>query len=166
MALVYVAPSRIVNAGLGLFAKKRFKANDFICYYSGTLVDYNEAIYINPTYIVSFELGRGLKLVGDSLQHLGLYANSVRSDCADVVQNARFNLATKQSFTDGRGMFSIVATRDIARNEEIIVDYGLGYWNTLRNWNVSPPVKSKAVIERDERALARSIAKAKISPEK
>ena len=163
MALVYVGPSRIVNAGFGLFAKKRFKQNDFICYYSGTLVDYNEAIYLNPTYIVSFELGRGLKLVGDSLQHLGLYANSVRSDCAEAVQNARFNLTTKQSFTDDRGMFPIVATKDIARNEEIIVDYGPGYWNTLRNWKVAPPVKSKAVIERDERAAKRE--KTKNNPE-
>ena len=159
MALVYVGPSRIVNAGLGLFAKKRFKQNDFICYYSGTLVDYNEAIYLNPTYIVSFELGRGLKLVGDSLQHLGLYANSVRSDCAEAVQNARFNLTTKQSFTDDRGMFPIVATKDIARNEEIIVDYGHGYWNTLRNWKVAPPVKS----ERDKRAAKRE--KTKNNPE-
>lgn len=73
-SLVYKAKSEIIvchdkfQSGFGIFASKNIKKNDYICSLSGFLIDWTEAVYIDPTYIVSWQLGKGYKLVGDDLE--------------------------------------------------------------------------------------------------
>ena len=81
--LVYPAPSRIPNAGNGLFAKQAIAKGSIICTYGGRLVDSCEAQYLDPTYTVAFELGRGFKLIGDNDDgDLGHFANAVQPNRA------------------------------------------------------------------------------------
>jgi hypothetical protein len=151
------------EAGNGLFASEDIIKRSIFCTYGGSLVDAAEAKYLNPVYIVSFELGRGSKLVGDGADgDMGHYANSVHPDCSMPKQNARFVMASKKTSSCGtRGWFSLQATEDIKRGDEIFVNYGDGYWSTMKNWKANPTalVKPLDVKKRDARALKRSVAK-------
>jgi hypothetical protein len=155
---VLVAPSRIPQAGMGLFAGQDISAGQLLCYYGGSLVDPVDAKYLDPSYIVEFELGKGFKLVGDQEDNdLGIYANSVHPDNPSLSANARFDLRGKQ-YTAGmkRGRFPVKATRNIAAGEEIIVDYGKSYWKTVEKWRLEgPPQKPSSAIARDLRAARR-----------
>jgi len=154
---VYAKESRIVGGGVGLFAKTRIAKNDIVCTYGGGLFDWQEVKYMTPTYIANFENGKGMKIVGDILcGDLGLYANGVHPDSPDIKQNARFDFTNKCMLPGGRGMFYVIARHDIEPEEEIIVNYGDGYWSTMSRWNNSPhPQKSPKDVARDDRAKKR-----------
>jgi SET domain-containing protein len=87
-------------------------------------------------------------------------------------QNARFVL--KRKFSTGKndckinkslfaagdiGYFPLVACRDIAAGEEIIVDYGHSYWRALAEWMLQPKKKTQKTIDRDNRKCRRDEAK-------
>ena len=95
----YVKSSTIDGAGLGLFARQDIMKGDEICTFGGVLIDPQEAIYTDPTYMVNFENGRGFKLVGSNLRgDLGHFANSIHHLFPQIKQNARIKLSGK--FTD------------------------------------------------------------------
>lgn len=133
---------------------------------------------------MEFEYGRGLKLLGniklsnsgndniDAKGFLGHVANSIHPLNDLPKQNARFDLKRKFStqqddckinkslFADGDiGYFPIVACRDIAVGEEIIVDYGRKYWSVLADWLLQPKKKTQETINRDNRKRRRDEAK-------
>lgn len=55
-----------------------------------------------------------------------------------------------------RGRFDVIATTDIKAGEEVIVDYGKGYWTTLEKYFQGRlPTKPASAHSRDERALKR-----------
>jgi hypothetical protein len=156
---VIVKPSKIPQAGNGLFAGKTFEKGETICTYGGQLVDVAEAKYLDPMYIVSFENGKGFKLCGDNAGgDLGLFANAVHPDNPQIEQNAKFSLnyGQRQYLPEKRGRFPVLATRKIEFGEEIIVNYGHGYWTTMYKWENEKPVKSRGAQDRDERALKRA----------
>jgi hypothetical protein len=156
---VTVKQSLIPNSGNGLFACKDFGKGEVICTYGGSLIDSAEAQYENPMYMVSFENGKGYKLMGDNRGgDLGHFANAVHPSFPGVVQNARFELAfgEKTRLLNERGRFKVVAVKPIKQGEEIIVNYGNGYWLTMKQWESgSHPTKPATVVARDERALKR-----------
>jgi hypothetical protein len=91
-----VEPSKIqshqdgVSVGSGLFAARDFEKGDIVALYEGILVDSADAQYEDPSYIVEFEKGRGLKLIGDAQSgYKGIYANSVHPLDPDLTQNAK-----------------------------------------------------------------------------
>eukprot|EP01031_Cornospumella_fuschlensis_P040770 gene40770-49720_t len=163
---VEIKESLIPGAGLGLFALRPFSRGDLLCHYSGALVDEAEARYLDPTYTVSFELGRGFRLIGDYQDgDPGIYANATHPENRSLRQNARFVLQSKRTYTRSpgksaqpqpRGRFEVRATRSIAAGEEVLVSYGDGYWQQLRRFQEGrAPVKSLAALQRDERARRR-----------
>jgi hypothetical protein len=78
---VFPAPSTIPKAGTGLFAKQFIAKGAVFCTYGGRLVDPAEAQYLDPTYTVAFEQGKGFKLIGDNEDgDLGLFANAIQPD--------------------------------------------------------------------------------------
>ena len=123
--------------------------------------------------MVEFEAGHGLKLLGNidfpfALGFLGYLANSVHPMYPFPHQNARFDL--KRRFSTGWtdleirtkifcvgniGYFPIVASRDIAAGNEIIVNYGKIYWTKLNKWNLNPLQKTQDIIDRDNRQRKR-----------
>lgn len=155
---MFVANSTIPSAGRGLFAAQRINKGDDICIYSGHLVDPADCKYLDPSYMVEFELGKGFKLNGDALDgDLGIYANAIHPS-GGVLQNARFDLRTKAYRSQGRGCFLLKATKDINPQEEIIVSYGRSYWMTLDKWRQDgAPPKPIAVLARNERAEKRGL---------
>lgn len=103
--LTTVLPSLIVNSntshsvGDGLFQS----SNDVvvcgrtIVLYTGQLIDQYSIPYINPAYIVEYELGTGgFKLKGDAYGgHNGLRINGTHPSLPHLTANARFNFAGK-----------------------------------------------------------------------
>ena len=162
-AKVRVAKSRIEGGGNGLFATEFIPKGSLVCTYGGELIDPQEAQYVSPIYTVNFELGKGLKLVGDGEGgDVGHYANAVHPLSKDLKQNARFSLSHnhKQIFPNNRGRFQIYAKEDIEVGDEIIVNYGKGYWKVVSDWFTKPRrVKSSTVLARDARAQHRQAAK-------
>lgn len=164
---VRVGRSKIPKAGRGLFASRSFNKGDLLCTYGGSLVDGAEAIYLDPCYMVNFENGKGWKLAGDNQEgDLGLFANGTHPSLPSVTENARFSLSYDRKWIlpgetgrgeAPRGRFCLFAVKEIQEGEEIIVDYGSGYWATLKRWDGEDrPVKSKETLARDERARKRA----------
>jgi hypothetical protein len=103
----------------------------------------------------------------DGRGHVGHLANSVHPEYRLPIQNARMSLSekfvldsngvpTRRLFVPGDvGFFPLVAIKDINEGEEVIVDYGRGYWKTLSEWISSPKQKSTAEMDRDERQKKR-----------
>lgn len=164
---VSVRASRVApNAGNGLFAKKPITKGSLICTYAGKLIDSADSKYVDPTYMVSFELGKGFKLAGDGEDgDIGHYANSLTPQQAQegtVKFNAKIDLHKKCSWVVAgstyqmRGRFDLVAKCDIKARQEIILDYGKGYWLTMNNWiDGGVPVKSQSAQLRESRYLKR-----------
>jgi hypothetical protein len=156
---VKVSKSKVsTDAGNGLFATLEILKGDVICTYGGHLVDATDAKYIDPTYIVNFELGRGYKLVGDGVYgDVGHLSNAVHPEQPELVQNAKFDLRSKQYLTDQRGVFNLIAKCVISKGDEILLDYGDGYWHTKYVWETEQPVKSAATIAREVRIMTRKV---------
>ena len=156
---VRVGLSNIGGGGNGLFAKEKVMKGSLVCTYGGRLVDPQEANFENPMYIVDFENGRGFKLIGDAEDgDVGHFANAIHPQSKELKQNARFSLSHnhKQTLPGYRGRFHIYAKNDIEAGEEIIVNYGNGYWKKVDEWFSTPrPIKSPTVIARDVRAQKR-----------
>lgn len=157
---VYVKPSQIPNGGNGLYAKQFLSKHEVICTYGGKLIDEAEAKYCDPMYIASFEPGKGYKLSGDNEDgDLGHYANSIHPlyPSSFIQQNAKFRFQSKKyDMKQLRGRFNVIATKDIQPHEEIFVNYGPGYWQTMERWMREPQLeKSIAVQHRDLRAKRR-----------
>jgi hypothetical protein len=143
---VYKGESKIVclNSNLvvgdGLFASKNILKGDVVCSCGGYLLDSAVTKYMDPTYVVSWELGKGFKLNGDNIDgDMGHYANSVHPENRNLSKNAKFlvNDAKKKFYkklTHQRARFNVVATKDIKKDDEIIVDYGMGYWKTMKEF--------------------------------
>lgn len=174
---VYVSDSLLVSSeegfkiGKGLFAKEDIQRGNVICTYSGQLYYYTIAKSVDPTYMVSFEFGKGDKLAGDNDEgDLGHFANSIHPNDPTMKQNASLDLNSRKfrkvtyiSNDIKRGRFILTATKNIAKGEEIILDYGKGYWKTLRDYHeygVQP--LSEMVLERNKRTEDRSIRKNEI----
>ena len=51
-----------LKAGTGIFASVNIKKGEYICSFGGALIDSAVAQYVDPTYILSYEIGRGFKL--------------------------------------------------------------------------------------------------------
>jgi hypothetical protein len=125
--------------GDGLFASRKINKGEIVCTYGGCLVDCATTQYMDPMYIVSWEFGKGFKLVGDDKDRdMGHFANSVHPENPNLSQNARFLVteAKKKFYKENteRARFNIVATKDIHVEDEIIVDYGKYYWYAMEKF--------------------------------
>jgi hypothetical protein len=142
---VYKNKSKIVclNTNLvvgdGLFAARQIKKGEIVCTYGGKLLDCSTTKYIDPMYVVSWEFGKGFKLIGDAFDgDMGHFANSVHPENLNLYKNAKFlvNESKKKFYKKHteRARFCIVASKDIQKDDEIIVDYGMFYWKTIEEF--------------------------------
>jgi SET domain-containing protein len=124
---------------------------------------------MDPTYIFSWQLGKGFKLVADDLDgDIGHFANSIHPSNPFVLQNARFDkkslkkTKSNKYICNKRVKIDIIASTDIKKDEEIVIDYGIGYWKTMEQFIQSGiKEKSPATQERDARAKQREFYKTK-----
>ena len=126
------------------------------------------AKFMDPTYTVSFEKGFGLKLIcraiyADTNGYVGSVANSIHPSHRLPLQNAKYdlsktfatdvfeNLKKKDTYCSGDiGFFPFIALQDIAENEEVIVNYDNGYWNTLSQWLFNTKKHKKSDVDREQ----------------
>ena len=170
---VYKAKSSIISSsnylkpGYGLFAKQNIAMGEVVCGYSGELIDCADARYVDPTYLFSWQLGKGYKLLGDDKDgDLGHYCNSTHPENPYLYKNAcidkRHLMKTKTAkyfyhLKHKRVRLHIIATRNIEFGEEIIINYGIGYWRTMEKFLKNGiACKLDAVVHREERAVKRA----------
>jgi len=162
---VNVKDSLIPNGEKGLFAKKQFKKDDFITFYTGMLVDAHVAKKMNPKYHLIITESVGLVCLGDK-EGPGLYANSIHPNSKWPKVNARYDTKKIQIVT-GRSLDTIkfvigmrikvplIATRQIDADTEVIVNYRSdGYWLRNENW---VPESHETTSARDSRSFGRNL---------
>ncbi len=138
--IVELKPSKIAGAGTGLFAKKKIKKGDFICWYFGVLIgkDMTENEYYDSDYLLTNpHLQNYVIDAEDPLSCFGRYANdslSLRKT------NSKFQYYTN---TQSAGL---EATKDIKKGEEIYVSYGTEFWREPRRYNMLSE-EDKAYLE-------------------
>lgn len=121
-----IKESGITGAGKGLFTNAFIPKGTRIVEYKGTVTTWetvrhdatNAYIYfLKPNYVIDAR---------DHPKSLARYANDAKglTKARDKRNNAKFE-------ADGLRVF-LVAIKDIAAGEEILVDYGRKYWDTVR----------------------------------
>lgn len=123
---VKVAESRIPGAGKGLFAEEDIKKGQAIMDVTGPrrLAAEVDTVYADNDYLL--ELNDG---TGDCIEVMdgSRYANDAKGavNVPGLKNNAEF------CSRDDHSMY-LEATRNIKAGEEILVDYGPGYWREFR----------------------------------
>ena len=121
-----IKPSTIPGAGKGLFTKTTISKGTRIVEYKGTVTTWN-AVKDDPTNAYIYYLKPNHVIdARDHPKSLARYVN----DAKGLVRNKqRTNNA--QFSNEGLHVY-IVATRTIKAGEEILVEYGQKYWDTVR----------------------------------
>ncbi len=123
---LYVAESTIPNIGMGLFTKEDIKKGTLIIEYVGEITKW-EAVrydpsnaylyYVNDDYVINAK---------DRPEVIARYAN-------DAYGLTKINgLHNNSRFVNVNGRIFIKSTRNIPAGSEILVNYGKGYWETVR----------------------------------
>jgi hypothetical protein len=106
--------------GHGLFAKQKFKAGDVIGYYAGYLTDKP----FNQAYSFGFD-GSVFDGLNIDPTHFG---NAMRF--INHTSDKFANVKTVEYFQDGLPFVMFVAKKDMEPGDEMLYDYGVGYWDT------------------------------------
>ena len=138
---VELKDSKIAGAGTGLFAKKKFKKDEFICWYFGVLVDKDlvENEYYDSDYLLKNP--HHLDFIIDADDPLSCFGRYANDSLGRKKNNSRFE------FYVDINTASLVATKDIKKGDEIYVDYGTDFWLDERRYNKLSN-EDKAYVER------------------
>ncbi|HVF98169.1 MAG TPA: SET domain-containing protein-lysine N-methyltransferase [Flavisolibacter sp.] len=121
-----IKPSTIPGAGKGLFTKTSIAKGTRIVEYKGEIKTWDEVrlehsnayiYFLKPNYII------------DARNHPNTLARYVNDAKGLVQTKGKTNNA--QFMNDGLRVY-LVATKNIAEEEEILVAYGKAYWDTVR----------------------------------
>jgi len=121
-----VKESTLSGAGKGLFTNTFIPKGTRIIEYKGTVTTWNVVkedptngyiYYIKPNHVIDAR---------DHPKSLARYINDAKGlvRVKERTNNARFRIEGLRIFVE--------ATKDIQAGEEIFVDYGAAYWNTVR----------------------------------
>ena len=138
-----VRTSVIVGAGLGLFAKKRFRADDIITVYDGH-VSHRVFVPILPYEATTFHFEHIHAIPGTEFviwgfkypthaRGLGSFANHARHPNAGVLKRRQqFPYVSIHNCPDLKHHLALVALRDINMDEEITILYPRNTCSRLR----------------------------------
>ncbi len=123
-----ISPSRITQAGLGLFAKKSLAKNTRLGHYEGELKTSEEFENLRDTsytFEVTRKVGNRYKLFYIDAKNKKK-SNSLRyiNGAKTARQKARVNVKAYQY----RGEIYYKTLRKILPGEELLLDYGDSYW--------------------------------------
>lgn len=131
-----VKPSHIPNAGLGLFAVNKstqrgadatvFQKGEAIGEYTGRRVDDAGLQQVDKTWAVQLKQGRYVPAERSNDNFLR-YANACRTKSKHGKKTCNGRLAVSHP-RGGKAKAVIRATKNIHNNDEILWDYGMGYW--------------------------------------
>ena len=145
-----VQPSKIDDAGLGLFMLERAKAEERVAIYSGDLLTKEQADRSTSKYIV--KVGK-YYLDGRCTSHaVGRYVNYAPAKDA----NARLRAGTKPTWDPirRRWWISIRAKRPIKPGEEIRMPYGQAYKGLPKKTVVKPMMRQVAAGPTNGKVMA------------
>lgn len=124
-----VKRSQLTGAGKGLYTTSAIKKKSKIIEYKGEIIDWKEyekrVKEDRDGYLFFINKKRCIDAF-DTPEHLARYANDAAglSRVKGLRNNACYEISGDQCF--------IVATRDIAAGEEILVSYTKEYWDCIR----------------------------------
>jgi SET domain-containing protein len=126
MKKLYTDDSTIPNTGTGLFTAEDINKGELIVEYTGEITTWDEVkhdasnayiYFVNEDYVINAKNTPGV---------IARYAN----DAHGLTRvKGKFN---NSKFANVDGKIFIKATRHIKAGEEILVDYGKDYWETVR----------------------------------
>lgn len=132
--IVEIKQSKIPGAGLGLFAKKAIKKNQFICWYGGVYIEKETKTngYYDSDYLLTFPEKEFAIDAADPLSCFGRYCNDGFNK-----NNAEFTC-----FDDSvKG--GVIATKSIRKGSEIYASYGSVYWTDDEKFALLSPVNQQ-----------------------
>jgi hypothetical protein len=134
---VRVKPSLIPGAGQGLFAAGReFDKGDVICEYLGEHM--TTAAFIAMPSALGVQLYRGVLDARRTCDGFGRYANA-----ANTARQANAQLISERKLIGRRGSGSRIflqATKTIRDGQEVLLKYGLRYWQAHAPIGTGHPV--------------------------
>ena len=121
-----IRTSAITGAGKGLFTKTFISKGTRIVEYKGTVTTWETVRHDATNAYIYFLKPNHVIDARDHPKSLARYANDAKglTKARDKWNNARFE-------PDGLRVF-LVAIKNIPAGEEILVDYGRMYWDTVR----------------------------------
>lgn len=123
-----VKPSRIPNAGKGLFTKKFIAKGTRIVEYTGEIVKWKDVEHDEGNNVYIFFVNRNHVIdASKNPEELGRYANDGRGlkRIKGLVNNCEYVLDKKKRvFLESR--------KDIPPGGELLVGYGKDYWDVIR----------------------------------
>ena len=128
---VEIKKSKITGAGKGLFAKKAFKAGDFICWYYGVSLP---KIMVNEKYYDSDYLYEAYDCMIDAADPLSCFGRYINDGLAKHKHNCVF---AEYEFGTDSGVAHIVASRAVRKGSEFLVQYGAPFWDEAHREGLS-----------------------------
>lgn len=123
---LYISKSAIPGAGMGLFTRGAIAKNALIIEYTGTVTDWESVRYDASNMYIYFVDENYVINAKNHPKALARYAN----DAHGLVTVK--GLENNSCFVNIDGRIYIKATRNVAAGSEILVEYGEGYWNTVK----------------------------------
>jgi len=122
---LYIDKSTLPGAGSGLFTKKIIKKDELICYFSGELIDEEEATRLDTGerghYFVQLPSGK----------ILDTYKSDSFAKWVNDAKDKRINNAKIYAAVSGTRAY-ISATKTIRPGAEIFAAYGSQYWKNIK----------------------------------
>ena len=126
--LVYVKASHIPGAGLGLFARVHLTKNQVVTWYAGREVDRaGAAAMADPSFLLSTGFDTIVDGLREPVEHEG--AASFANHATGERKNVKYTTVWDKAAHANRVVLKCL--RDIAPDEELLVDYGRHYWHRL-----------------------------------
>ena len=123
-----VRPSRIPNAGEGLFTTQFCAAGFVLCEYKGARLTGLQLLRTPDwTYVCNYD---GSNFWIDTKEHLKVKSRYINDNFDPSKRNLRWVLREGRIFLE--------ATRDIFPEEELYVEYGERYWADQKYWDAFP----------------------------
>jgi SET domain-containing protein len=128
MALI-VKKSQLPNAGKGLYTTKIIKKGEVVIEYEGEIIDWKEyekrVLEDKDGYLFYINKKRCIDAFSTP-QHKARYANDAAglSRIKGLKNNCKYEIIKNKCY--------IVAEKNIAANEEILVSYTKEYWDCIR----------------------------------
>ena len=137
-----VKPSKLPNAGLGLFTKRVFTAKEIIGEYRGHIIktenssdsafDYeSKMVHLSEKYVI---IGRSIVAFANDCIEMKFekYGSEEYGDWVKKGEFPRFEGCEYNAEIRFRGNKAfLIAKSEIAEGEEIFLDYGFDYWKTF-----------------------------------
>ena len=117
--------------GRGVFATQAIAKGTLIGEYGGVLRVENPVGDIENKYVLATDFSyRNKSLIVDA-EKSGNFSRFLNHSSGAIEQLGGVNVLFIDLVLDGRPLFAIFAARDILPNEQLLFDYGEGYWQGL-----------------------------------